>query len=177
MKENRPEQPEKQKKEQRMKASADAAKQTKPKREGFRSKREANDWMNREAIVTLSVVVLYFLWWTLLLYREEDGKRYLFGMPSWFFYGAFCGAILFIAAVFLVVRLMFRELEPETREAAKRKKRAATKAKAAAIAAMESDGDWATLAAEALAAKNASLAREEQSRNTDRLGEEEEDAE
>ena len=137
--------------------------QRKKRRKTFRSKREANDWMNREAVVTLSVCVLFYLWWVLALYRDRGPKRYILGMPEWFFYGAFVGTIVFIVAVWLVVALFFRETEAHTRTAAQKKKQAAAKAKYDAektLAGPEGPVDWQTAAAEALAVKRATLVLE-----------------
>lgn len=153
-------------------AKRDAAKQPKkPERKRyFRSKREANDWMSREAVVTLSVFVLFFLWQVLALYRETDPARYVLGMPGWFFDGALLGTAVFVVAVSLIVRFFFRELEPDARTSRRKRKQAAVKAKIDAEKTLEGpEGpvDWQTAAAEALAAKNASLALEAARKETE----------
>ena len=142
-------------------ASAKAEKPKKRERKKtFRSKRDAYDWMNREAIVTLSVCALFFLWWVLALYRETGSKRYILGLPEWFVIGAFGGTALFIVAVWIIVARYFRETEAHTRTAAQKKKQAAVKAKIDAEKTLEGpEGpvDWQAAAAEALAWKRATL--------------------
>ncbi|MBR5741324.1 MAG: YhdT family protein [Firmicutes bacterium] len=177
MKETNADAPEKAKRTRRKSTPADGtAKKQNTKRNSARAKREMNEWIGREAFVALSVVMLFFLWWVLALYRDVPKRTYILGMPEWFFYGAMVGTALFVIAVWAVVRALFRELEPDVKGTAKKRKRAVAKAKADAMVTMEGEGDWAAAAASALAAKNASLAIEEVVRSAEMADDETEDA-
>lgn len=177
MKETNADAPEKAKRGRRRTSPAAGTEKKQNKKSSVRAKREMNEWIGREAFVTVSVVLLFFLWWLLALYREVPKKVYILGMPEWFFYGALVGTVLFVIAVWAVVKTLFRELEPDVKGTAKKRKRAVAKAKADAMVTMEGEGDWAAAAASALAAKNASLAFEEEVRNAELAAGETEDAE
>jgi uncharacterized membrane protein YhdT len=69
---------------------------------------------NREAIISLVLYGLFFLWWYFSAYGpgDSDPKSYTFvcGFPSWFFYSCIVGYIGVSVLVWVVVRLFFRDI-------------------------------------------------------------------
>jgi uncharacterized membrane protein YhdT len=69
---------------------------------------------NREALITLAVYALYFVWWYVFGYgmgNDDPGTySYVLGFPAWFFYSCILGYPVITALLWVVVRLFFREI-------------------------------------------------------------------
>lgn len=69
---------------------------------------------NKEALVSLAVYAVYFLWWYLSGYgignTDPETYSYIFGFPSWFFYSCILGYPLITVILWLVVRVFFKEI-------------------------------------------------------------------
>lgn len=74
--------------------------------------------INKEALITLIIYVIYFLWWSYFafIYPPKDPNQYTYilGMPSWFFYSCVLGFILFNILVFICTKYIFKEIDLET---------------------------------------------------------------
>lgn len=75
---------------------------------------------NREALITLGLYGLYFVWWYVSAYWLGDGDpeeyTYIFGFPAWFFYSCILGYPLLTLLLWLLVRCGFGDIpleEPE----------------------------------------------------------------
>lgn len=76
------------------------------------------DWRyaqaNREALLSLGMYALYFIWWYACAYGLGSGDpaeyTYVFGLPSWFFYSCILGYPLLSFALWLMVRFCFKEI-------------------------------------------------------------------
>lgn len=70
--------------------------------------------LNKEALLTVGLYVLYFAWWYFFAYHfgEKDVAkyRYILGLPEWFFYSCVLGLIVINALVFIVVKVFFRDI-------------------------------------------------------------------
>ena len=82
--------------------------------------------LNKEALLTVGLYVLYFAWWYFFAYHfgEKDVAkyRYILGLPEWFFYSCVLGLIVINALVFIVVKVFFRDIpldESKVRTASK----------------------------------------------------------
>lgn len=69
---------------------------------------------NREAILSIALAVLNFIWWYAFAYglgskpvREYD---YILGMPSWFFFSCVSGFAVFSFLAWVMVTLFFKEM-------------------------------------------------------------------
>lgn len=77
---------------------------------------------NFEAICSVGLAVLYFVWWYAFAYGLGAGDptkyRFVLGVPEWFFYSSVLGPVLFCLLAALMVRFLFRRvsLEPHERE-------------------------------------------------------------
>lgn len=71
--------------------------------------------INREAIITIFLYAIYFLWWYYFAYifppKNVDEYKYILGMPEWFFYSCVLGLILINFLVFLVTKFLFRDID------------------------------------------------------------------
>jgi uncharacterized membrane protein YhdT len=68
----------------------------------------------KEALLTLGVYLLYFLWWYAFAYGLGDGDpagySSVLGLPAWFFYSCVLGYLVFSLLLWLVVRLFFKDI-------------------------------------------------------------------
>ena len=68
---------------------------------------------NREALISLALYGIFFLWWYFSAYGAGDADpqsySYVWGFPSWFFYSCIVGYIGISVLVWIVVRVVFRE--------------------------------------------------------------------
>lgn len=69
---------------------------------------------NKEAMISLAVYAVYFLWWYISGYvignKDPETYSYIFGFPSWFFYSCILGYPLITVILWLVVRFFFKEI-------------------------------------------------------------------
>ena len=78
------------------------------------AKRGRFDQANREARITLGLYLGYFVWWYACAYGLGSGDpgeySYVWGFPAWFFYSCIVGYPLISLALWLAVRLFFRDM-------------------------------------------------------------------
>lgn len=69
--------------------------------------------MNREALISLIIYLLFFLWWYFTGYGLSEllPDIFVMGFPLWFFLSCIIGWILMSIAVFTLVKTVFRDFE------------------------------------------------------------------
>lgn len=68
--------------------------------------------LNKEALATVILYVLYFFWWYYFAYiYTPKGNYFIFGLPKWFFYSCVVGLILVNILVYIMVKFVFKEIE------------------------------------------------------------------
>lgn len=76
-----------------------------------------NSQINKEAIVTIILYAIYFLWWYYFAYiyppKNVEDYKYILGMPEWFFYSCIVGLILINLLVFLATKFLFKDISFE----------------------------------------------------------------
>ena len=69
---------------------------------------------NREALITLAVYGLYFVWWYVFGYglgnEDPETYSYVFSFPAWFFYSCILGYPVITILLWIIVRLFFRDV-------------------------------------------------------------------
>jgi uncharacterized membrane protein YhdT len=69
---------------------------------------------NKEALLTLGLYALYFLWWYAFAYGLGSGDpkeySYILGFPSWFFFSCIAGCPVLTLALWAVLRKCFRDI-------------------------------------------------------------------
>ena len=81
---------------------------------------------DREALITLGIYAVFFLWWTLFAFGLGSGDpadySYVFGMPAWFFYSCVLGYPVVAVLLWVALRLFFADMpldvKPEAAETA-----------------------------------------------------------
>ena len=75
---------------------------------------------NKEALASIFLTVLYFLWWYLGAYIPGSGPAtgyiMIFGMPLWFFISCVAGTVIFPFLAWLMVHFIFRDIDLEREE-------------------------------------------------------------
>lgn len=70
---------------------------------------------DKEALITLALYAGYFIWWYAFAYGLGSGDpaayTYVWGFPAWFFYSCILGYPVLTLALWLVIRLYFREVD------------------------------------------------------------------
>jgi uncharacterized membrane protein YhdT len=78
------------------------------------SKRSPFAVAEREAIYSVILALLYFVWWYFFAYTEGSGPvgeySYIAGFPAWFFMSCIAGFAIFSVLAFLMVKLFFEEV-------------------------------------------------------------------
>lgn len=73
--------------------------------------------INKEALITIFLYVIYFLWWYYFAYiyppKNVEDYKYILGMPDWFFYSCVLGLVLINSLVFLVTKFFFKDIDFE----------------------------------------------------------------
>ncbi|MGP1455746.1 MAG: YhdT family protein [Treponema sp.] len=76
--------------------------------------------LNKEALLTVGLYLLYFGWWYFFAYYfgEQDVSkyRYILGLPEWFFYSCVLGLVVINFLVFLVVTFCFHDMPLDKEE-------------------------------------------------------------
>ncbi|MCL1890264.1 MAG: YhdT family protein [Desulfovibrionaceae bacterium] len=69
---------------------------------------------NREALLTLGLYAIYFLWWYIFAYGLGDGDpadyTYILGFPAWFFMSCIAGYPVITFLVWIAVRFLFKDI-------------------------------------------------------------------
>lgn len=75
---------------------------------------------DREAVYSLLLAGVSFVWWYVMAYWLGDGPvedyTYVMGLPSWFFYSCVVGFILFSSLATAMVHFLFKEVPLDTEE-------------------------------------------------------------
>ncbi len=68
---------------------------------------------NKEAIITLIVFTGYAIWWYITGFGlwESGNDTWVFGLPLWFVLSSIVGWLLCIAAVWIVVKVFFKDFD------------------------------------------------------------------
>jgi uncharacterized membrane protein YhdT len=76
------------------------------------SEKQRNAQINKEALISAGLYLLFFLWWYATGYGLAGGDpaeyTYVFGLPLWFFLSSVVGYVLFSAATIIVVKFFFK---------------------------------------------------------------------
>lgn len=87
--------------------------------------KDRNRQINKEALITIILYVLYFIWWyvTGFVMGNKDPEQYKFilGLPVWFILNSFVGPIIFIVAVIFTVKCFFADMDLDSKEQNKNK--------------------------------------------------------
>ena len=75
---------------------------------------------NKEALLSLGVYALYFMWWYVCAYGMGSGDpaqySYVWGLPAWFFYSCLVGYPLITLLLWAVVRFGFKNMPLDEEE-------------------------------------------------------------
>lgn len=79
------------------------------------NKKEIAKQINKEAIITIVLYLIYFLWWYYFAYifppENVEDYKYILGMPEWFFYSCVVGLVLINFLVFLATKFLFKDID------------------------------------------------------------------
>lgn len=79
------------------------------------SAKERNQQLNKEALLTFGLYVIFFIWWFAFGYGLSNGDpstfTYILGLPSWFFFSCVLGWIMISLAVVVLVKKFFVEVD------------------------------------------------------------------
>ena len=76
-----------------------------------KSMKEINKQLNKEALLTLGLFLLFFLWWYATAYGLADAEWTVFGLPAWFFMSCVVGWLLCCLGVTFLVKKFFRDVD------------------------------------------------------------------
>ncbi|MDR2946040.1 MAG: YhdT family protein [Candidatus Adiutrix sp.] len=78
------------------------------------TERERNAQMKKEALISVAMYVIFFLWWYFTGYGlAGENQSYTMGIPNWFLLSSVVGYVLFSAATIIVVKLFFKNFSLE----------------------------------------------------------------
>lgn len=78
----------------------------------------SQDWRyaqaNKEALISLGMFAVYFVWWYACAYGLGEGDpaeySYIFGLPEWFFWSCIAGYPIIAIMLWILVRFCFRNM-------------------------------------------------------------------
>ena len=76
--------------------------------------------INKEALITIILYLIYFVWWYFWGYIDE-GKVpseyiYILGLPRWFFFSCVVGLVFINILVWMAIKFFFKEIDLEEKE-------------------------------------------------------------
>lgn len=81
------------------------------------SEKAKNRQINKEAIISIVLYILYFIWWYVTGFGLGSGNpstyKYVMGLPLWFVLNSFVGPMIFIVAVIFTVKYLFVNIDLE----------------------------------------------------------------
>jgi len=81
------------------------------------SEKAKNRQINKEAIISIILYILYFIWWYVTGFGLGSGDpstyKYVMGLPLWFVLNSFVGPVIFIVAVIFTVKYLFVNMDLE----------------------------------------------------------------
>lgn len=84
------------------------------------SEKAKNRQINKEAIISIILYILYFIWWYVTGFGLGSGDpssyKYVMGLPLWFVLSSFVGPIILIVAVTFTVKYLFVDIDLENDE-------------------------------------------------------------
>lgn len=84
------------------------------------TEKEKNKQLNKEALSTIGLYVVFFIWWYAFGYGLGDGDpnryTYIWGLPLWFFLSCVVGWLVISIAVVVLVKLFFKEIDLDSDE-------------------------------------------------------------
>lgn len=76
--------------------------------------------INKEALITIILYLVYFLWWYFWGYIDEgkDPSEYVYilGLPRWFFFSCVVGLIFINILVWIAIKFFFKEIDLDEKE-------------------------------------------------------------
>lgn len=75
--------------------------------------RALNKQLNKEAIYTCILYLLFFIWWYATAYGLADAPQRVWGLPLWFFLSCIVGWGLCCIGVTVLVKKFFRHVDLE----------------------------------------------------------------
>lgn len=80
------------------------------------SEKDRNHQMNKEALWSMALYALFFLWWYFTGYGIGEATppseyTFVFGLPMWFFLSCVVGWILTSVGVILLVKFVFKNFD------------------------------------------------------------------
>ena len=73
--------------------------------------KEINKQLNKEALYTVALFVLFFIWWYACAYGLADAEWTVWGLPAWFFMSCIVGWILCCVGVWFLVKKLFKDID------------------------------------------------------------------
>lgn len=87
------------------------------------SDKEKNKQLNKEALLTIGLYAIFFIWWYAFGYGLSSGDpsnyTYILGLPSWFFVSCVLGWLFVSLAVVVLVKKFFVEIDLDSDDEAK----------------------------------------------------------
>lgn len=76
--------------------------------------------INKEALITIILYLIYFVWWYFWGYIDEgkDPSKYIYilGLPRWFFFSCVVGLVFINILVWVAIKFFFKEIDLEEKE-------------------------------------------------------------
>ena len=76
-----------------------------------KSFKEVNKQLNKEALLTVGLFALFFVWWYVCAYGLADVEWRVLGLPAWFFMSCVVGWLLCCLGVTVLVKKFFRNID------------------------------------------------------------------
>lgn len=77
--------------------------------------KKINKQLKKEAIITVILYLIYFVWWYSFAYGlgDVDPKdyKYILGLPEWFFYSCILGFLMITTLLWISIKLFFKEVD------------------------------------------------------------------
>ena len=76
--------------------------------------KEKNKQINKEALITVGLYLIFFIWWFAFAYglglKDVSEYSYIFGFPAWFFYSCILGYVFISALLAFLVKKYFKDI-------------------------------------------------------------------
>jgi len=73
--------------------------------------KKVNKQLNKEALYTIGMFILFFIWWYVCAYGLADAAWTVFGLPAWFFMSCVVGWVLCCVGVWFMVKKIFKDVD------------------------------------------------------------------
>ncbi|WBW94733.1 YhdT family protein [Oceanirhabdus sp. W0125-5] len=89
--------------------------------------KDVSKQLNKEAIMTIGLYIIFFAWWYVFSYglgnKDVSQYNYILGLPEWFFYSCVLGYVGICIAVFVMVKVFFKDIDFEENDENSREKK------------------------------------------------------